>query len=109
MRILDLCAATDLVVTNTFFRKKNSQLVTYNSGGYAILIDYILFRRTELTLIKNAKVIRNECFIPHHKLLVAMLKIQTPLEKPCFIAAKRKLWRLHVPEVQTEYQRKFCL
>ena len=46
MRILDLCAATDLAVTNTFFRKKNSQLVTYNSGGYAILIDYILFRRT---------------------------------------------------------------
>ena len=30
MRILDLCAATDLAVTNTFFRKGNSQLVTYN-------------------------------------------------------------------------------
>ena len=30
MRILDLCAATALAVTNTFFRKRNSQLVTYN-------------------------------------------------------------------------------
>ena len=31
MRILDLCADTDLAVTNTFFRKRNSHLVTYNS------------------------------------------------------------------------------
>ena len=30
MRIPDLCVATDLAVTNTFFRKRNSQLVTYN-------------------------------------------------------------------------------
>ena len=30
MRILDFCAATDLAVTNTFFRKKNSQLVACN-------------------------------------------------------------------------------
>ena len=30
MRILDLCAATALAVTSTFFRKRNSQLVTYN-------------------------------------------------------------------------------
>ena len=28
MKILDLCAATDLAVTNTFFRKRTSQLVT---------------------------------------------------------------------------------
>ena len=33
-----------------------------------------------------------------------MLKIQTPSEKPRFIAAKRKLWRLREPELQTENQ-----
>ena len=33
-----------------------------------------------------------------------MLKIQTPSEKPHFIAAKQKLWRLGEPEVQAEYQ-----
>ena len=35
MRILNICAAADLAVTNIFFRKRNSQLVTYNSAGSA--------------------------------------------------------------------------
>ena len=104
MRILDLCAATDLAVTNTFFRKRNSQLVTYNSGECAAQIDYILVRRTELKLVKNDKVITNEDCIPQHKLLVAVLKIQTPSEKPYFIAAKQKLWRLCESKIQAEYQ-----
>ena len=50
------------------------------------------------------KVIRNEECIPQHKILVVVLKIQTPSEKPHFIAAKQKLWRLCEPEVQAEYQ-----
>ena len=104
MRILDLCAATDLAVTNTFFRKRNSQLVTYNSGGCTTQVDYIPVRRTELKLVKNANVIENEECIPQLKLLAAVLKIQTPSEKLRFIAAKRKLWRLRQPEVQAEYQ-----
>ena len=28
-----------------------------------------------------------------------VLKIQTPSEKPCFIAARQMLWGLHQPEV----------
>ena len=104
MRVLDLCTATDLAVANKFFRKRNSQLVTCNSGGCATQVDYILVRRTELKLVKNCKVIRNEECIPQHKLLVGVLKIQTPSEKPHSIAIKQKLWRLHEAEVQAEYQ-----
>ena len=104
MRILDLWAATDLAVTNTFFRKRDSKLVTYNSGGWATQVDHILVRRTELKHVKNAEVIGNEECIPLHKLLVLVLKIQTPSEKPRFIAAKWKLWRLREPEVRAEYQ-----
>ena len=47
MKVLDLCAATDVDVTNTFFRKRSSQLVTYSSGGCANQVDYILVRRKE--------------------------------------------------------------
>ena len=53
LRVLNLCAATDLAVTNTFFRKRNSQLVTYNSGRCTTQVDYILVRRTELKLFKD--------------------------------------------------------
>ena len=93
-----------LSCTNKFFKKRNSQLVTYNSGGCATQIDYILVRRTELKHVKNVKVIRNEECIPQHELLVGVLKIQTPSDKPRFITIKRKLWRVHKPEVQAEYQ-----
>ena len=104
MRILDLYAATDLAVTNTLFRKRNSQLVTHNSEGCTTQIDYILDWRIELKLAKNAKVIGNEKCIPQHKLLVVVLKIQTPSEKPHFITAKQKLWRLDDPKAQAQYQ-----
>ena len=55
MRILGLCVATDLAVTNTFFRKRNSQQVIYNSGGCATQVDYILVKRTELKLVRMLK------------------------------------------------------
>ena len=77
-RILDLCAATDLAVTNTFLRKRNSQQVTYNSGGWATQVDYILVRRTQLKLVKNAKVIKNEEYTSQHKLLVVVSRFKLP-------------------------------
>ena len=42
MTVLDFYAATDLAVTNTFFRKRNSHIFTYNSGECATQVDYIL-------------------------------------------------------------------
>ena len=37
-----LCAAADLVITNTYFTKCDSQLLTYRSGNGCSQIDYIL-------------------------------------------------------------------
>ena len=42
MRILDLCAATDSAVANTFFKKRNSQLVTTHEGVQPQLITFWL-------------------------------------------------------------------
>ena len=38
----ELCAAADLVITNTYFTKCDSQLLTYRSGNGCSQIDYIL-------------------------------------------------------------------
>ena len=38
----ELCAAADLVITNTYFTKWDSQLLTYRSGNGCSQIDYIL-------------------------------------------------------------------
>ena len=73
MRILDICAANDLALTNTFFKIINSQLVTYNSPIWLHLV-----RRTDMKLVKNAKINGNEECIPQYNLVVAVFKIQTP-------------------------------
>ena len=62
MRVLHLCAATDLDVTNTFFRKRNSQLVnTTQQGVQSKLITFWLeeqswnsLRMLKLSEMKNA-------------------------------------------------------
>ena len=37
--VLDFAIAFDLIIANTFFRKRQSHLVTFNSGQYSSQID----------------------------------------------------------------------
>ena len=60
-RILDMCAATNLVVANSFFKKDNNKLITYSSGNTNTQIDYILTNQSNLKYTKNVKVICEEC------------------------------------------------
>ena len=41
--ILEFALANDLRVGNTWFKKRDSYLITYSSGDYKTQIDYILF------------------------------------------------------------------
>ena len=45
-RILEFAFANDLLVGNTWFKKKQEHLVTYQSGVAATQIDFILYRRS---------------------------------------------------------------
>ena len=81
-RIHDLCAAADLVVTNTHFTKSDSRLVTYRSGNSCSQIDYILVRRTDLKLVWDVKVIGSEECVSQHKLLVSDLELNVSVSKP---------------------------
>ena len=45
-RILEFAFANELVVGNTWFKKKPEHLVTYQSGNAATQIDFILYRRS---------------------------------------------------------------
>ena len=64
LRILDFCVADKLAITNTFFRKNKSGLITFSSGGNYTQIEFILVRRAQLKNIKDTKVISSEeCII----------------------------------------------
>ena len=42
VRILDSAEANDLILSNIFFKKRQSHLITYYSGRHAAQIDFIL-------------------------------------------------------------------
>jgi hypothetical protein len=70
--ILKFDITYDLMVANTFFRKKKkSHLITFSSDQHSIQIDFFLTRRDERPNCMDCKVISDECVVTQHKLLVA--------------------------------------
>ena len=56
-RILDFGDAVGMVVCSTFFKKKDSKLITYQFGDNRSMIDYLMVRKTDRCLVKYVKVI----------------------------------------------------
>ena len=80
-RILEQCFAADLVITNTFFTKCDSQLLTFRSGNACSQIDYILVRKSNFKSVHDVKVIGGlECVL-QHKLLVGDFELNTSFIK----------------------------
>ena len=59
-RVLEFAFANELVVGNTWFKKKPKHLVTYKSGNADTQIDFILYRRSFRKQVSNVKVILGE-------------------------------------------------
>ena len=79
-RVLEFSVANNLVVANSWFKKRSEHLVTYQSGLYSPQIDYMLCRRRLLKYVTNLKVISDEECAFQHKLVVAVLRIP-PIKK----------------------------
>ena len=69
-RVLEFAVANDFVIGNTFFVKRDSHLITYQSGNAKTQIDFILLRKRNLKMAKDIKVIPSEECVPQHKLLM---------------------------------------
>ena len=72
--MLEFAEARDLVVANTWFTKKEKQMVTYESGESRSMIDCILVRKRGMRMLTDATVIPNEPCILQHKLLFCSVK-----------------------------------
>src|SRR5207245_10438078 len=68
--LLEFADAMQLVILNTWFQKDKSRLVTFESAGNRTMVDYVLVRKCDRTLVTNVKVAKNEECIPQHKLIV---------------------------------------
>ena len=99
-RVLEFAVANDFVIGNTFFVKRDSHLITYQSGNAKTQIDFILMRKRNLKMAKDIKVIPSEECV-----LICELRLKTPKLHPKPFSPKLRYWRLKEPTVQEEYER----
>ena len=67
--IFETADALNLAVLNTWFKKKEERLFTYENGECRTVVDYILTRKSERKMVKDVKVVKVEC-IEQHRLLI---------------------------------------
>ncbi|MCX8789090.1 exonuclease/endonuclease/phosphatase family protein [Vibrio parahaemolyticus] len=75
--ILDFSIAWDLLLANTYFKKREEHLITYKSGSSISQIDFLLTRKSDQKLCKDCKVIPGEHVTTQHRLLVLDIRINT--------------------------------
>ncbi|PWA60363.1 glyoxalase I, Glyoxalase/Bleomycin resistance protein/Dihydroxybiphenyl dioxygenase [Artemisia annua] len=67
--ILEFTTAHNLVVANSFFKKRDVHLITFQSGGHSTQIDYLLVRIDDLRACKDCRVFPGEACSSHHRLV----------------------------------------
>ena len=106
--ILDFSVTYDLLVANTFFRKRQSHLVTFSSAQHSSQIDFVLTRRRDRRACLDCKVIPGECVVAQHKLVVADFCFHARVMRDKGIKITRtKWWKLKGEAQQTFRERMF--
>ena len=68
--ILDFTLSYDLILANTWFRKRESHLITFKSGSSASQIDFLLTRKVDRDYCMDCKVVPGESIVTQHRLLI---------------------------------------
>ncbi|GJV15561.1 retrovirus-related pol polyprotein LINE-1 [Tanacetum coccineum] len=91
--ILEFAAAHDLVVVNSFFKKRDAHLITFHSGDHDTQIDYMLVRKVDLRLCKDCKVFPGEVCFSQHRLLALDIHIKRRPRSTERAVKPRILWK----------------
>ncbi|VDL76691.1 unnamed protein product [Nippostrongylus brasiliensis] len=97
-RVLDLAVAHDLAICSTSFAKRESQKMTYSSGGRRTEVDHILVRRRALKTVRDVKVLPIEDVATQHRPLVADLNVILPIKVKVKTETRIRWWKLRRPE-----------
>ena len=93
-RIEEFVIGEDLAVLNTFYKKPEEHLATYQSGGRKTQIDYLLCWRRDLKEVSDCKVIPGENAVPQHKLVMAKVSFRVVKQRMKRGNPKTKWWKL---------------
>ena len=106
-RILEFDKAMGYVITSTLFKKRQSHLVTNESGENKTAVDMILIKREHKKRIMNTKVIPGEeCVHGQHLVEMDMYLKVKKYRKNHKIQPRIKVWKLKKQEVRKAYLEK---
>ncbi|KAE8654891.1 Detected protein of unknown function [Hibiscus syriacus] len=74
--LLEFATIHDMVVPNSFFNKRDVNLITFHSGGHCTQIDYILVRNRDRWAYIDYKVFPKEACVSQHRLLVLVFRVR---------------------------------
>ena len=86
--------ATEMVVANTLFKKRESRQVIYQSSNSSTQLDYVFVRKSYRNIVKDVKFVAGEICAPQHKLVVCALIIKSVKEAKRPVDPRQKIWKL---------------
>ncbi|XP_071700664.1 uncharacterized protein [Rutidosis leptorrhynchoides] len=99
---LEFAIAHELVVANSFFKKRDAQLATFYSGGRCTQIDFLLLRKGELRTCMDCKVLPAYTCSSQHRLLIMDLDTRGRVRRRAKVVQHRILWKnLHGAKAET--------
>ena len=102
--VVNFMKRIDLVIVNTYFKKKDEHRVTYKSGQKSTQVDYVMCRRTNLKKMCNCKVIVNTCIAKQHRMVVCKMALMVKKKKAEKIKPKIRWWKLKVTRCQEAFR-----
>ena len=92
--LLKFADALEFAIVNTWSKKEMRMMITYETKACKMVIDFFLIRKSERKLVRDVKVVHEEC-ITQHKLLVCVLDLKEKLVRSKVKFMKRcKVWKL---------------
>ena len=93
--IPEMGAPLDIIVCNTWFKIRDSRIITYSSSDCSTQIDCMLVSNKDRKLVKDVKVISIEEVVSQHCIVVSDVKIKPCKEEKQPFIPKRKVWKLN--------------
>ncbi|GJX00904.1 tyrosyl-DNA phosphodiesterase 1 [Tanacetum coccineum] len=91
--ILEFATAHDLVVANSFFKKREAHLITFQSRSHNTQIDFLLVRRGDLRTCKDCRAFPSEACSSQHRLVTLDVLFERQRHRREATGRARILWK----------------
>ena len=81
----------------------DSHLITYSSGNLRSQVDYILYRKSFRSAVRNVKVIPSEECVQQHQLVVCDFSVRIPKVKRRKFKPRIRTWKLKDPATASRF------